>query len=90
MSDGGQLLGVSPSKVPQGFGRVESCSKSDGVLAARHLSYCRERSYSPVADLVWRHDRSDASTAMFYDWLGPKKSQGIHLAVTDMWKPFRR
>jgi transposase len=25
----------------------------------------------------------------FYDWLGPKKSQGIHLAVMDMWKPFR-
>jgi hypothetical protein len=24
-----------------------------------------------------------------YDWLGPKKSQGIRLAVTDMWKPFR-
>src|SRR5262249_42291110 len=26
---------------------------------------------------------------MFYDWLGPKKSQGIRLAVMDMWKPFR-
>ena len=26
----------------------------------------------------------------FYDWLGPKKSQGIRLAVMDMWKPFRK
>jgi len=34
-------------------------------------------------------DRSEASMAAFYDWLGPKKSQGIRLAVMDMWKPFR-
>jgi transposase len=34
-------------------------------------------------------DRSEASMARFYDWLGPKKSQGIRLAVMDMWKPFR-
>ena len=27
--------------------------------------------------------------AAFYDWLGPKKCQGIRLAVMDMWKPFR-
>lgn len=27
--------------------------------------------------------------AQFYDWLGPKKSRGIRLAVMDMWKPFR-
>jgi transposase len=26
---------------------------------------------------------------MFYDWLGPKKSERIRLAVMDMWKPFR-
>ena len=25
----------------------------------------------------------------FYDWLGPRKSTGIRLAVMDMWKPFR-
>jgi transposase len=35
-------------------------------------------------------DRSEASMALFYDWLGPKKSQGIRLAVMDMWKPFRK
>jgi len=49
-----------------------------------------------VSDLIRRRpiwfggsDRSEASMAAFYDWLGPKKSQGIRLAVMDMWKPFR-
>jgi transposase len=34
-------------------------------------------------------DRSEASMAQFYDWLGPNKSRKIKLAVMDMWKPFR-
>ncbi len=34
-------------------------------------------------------DRSEASMALFYDWLGEKKIRGIRLAVMDMWKPFR-
>jgi transposase len=34
-------------------------------------------------------DRSEKSMAMFYDWLGEKKTKGIGLAVMDMWKPFR-
>jgi transposase len=34
-------------------------------------------------------DRSEASMAQFYDWLGEKKAKRIHLAVMDMWKPFR-
>jgi transposase len=34
-------------------------------------------------------DRSEASMAQFYAWLGPKKSSKIRLAVMDMWKPFR-
>jgi len=34
-------------------------------------------------------DRSEASMKSFYDWLGPKKSHGIRLAVMDMWRPFR-
>ena len=49
-----------------------------------------------VSDLIRRRpiwfggtDRSEASMAMFYDWLGPKKSRGIRLAVMDMWRPFR-
>jgi transposase len=50
-----------------------------------------------VSDLIRRRpiwfggaDRSEASMAAFYDWMGPKKSEGIHLAVMDMWKPFRK
>ena len=49
-----------------------------------------------VSDLLRRRpiwfggtDRSEASMKMFYDWLGPKKSHGIRLAVMDMWRPFR-
>ena len=34
-------------------------------------------------------DRSEASMAMFYDFLGAPRSQRIRLAVMDMWKPFR-
>ena len=34
-------------------------------------------------------DRSEKSMDLFYQWLGPKKSRGIRLAVMDMWKPFR-
>jgi transposase len=49
-----------------------------------------------VSDLIRRRpiwfggeDRSEASMAQFYDWLGDKKSRGLRLAVMDMWKPFR-
>ena len=49
-----------------------------------------------VSDLVRRRpiwfggvDRSQASMAQFYDWLGESKAHGIRLAVMDMWKPFR-
>jgi transposase len=34
-------------------------------------------------------DRSEASIAKFYAWLGKKKSARIRLAVMDVWKPFR-
>lgn len=33
-------------------------------------------------------DRSAASLAQFYTWLGPRKTQGIQLVVMDMWKAF--
>jgi transposase len=49
-----------------------------------------------VSDLIRRRpiwfggeDRSQASMAQFYDWLGNKNSTRIRLAVMDMWKPFR-
>src|ERR1700756_4774898 len=35
-------------------------------------------------------DRSEASMQEFFEWLGPKKSKRIRLAVMDMWKPFRK
>ena len=49
-----------------------------------------------VSDLVRRRpiwfggmDRSEASMDGFYQWLGPRKSRKIRLAVMDMWKAFR-
>ena len=49
-----------------------------------------------VSDLIRKRpiwfggeDRSRASMAQFYDFLGDKKVRGIRLAVMDMWKPFR-
>jgi transposase len=35
-------------------------------------------------------DRSEASMNFFYEWLGPKKSQQIRLAVMDMWPAFEK
>jgi len=50
-----------------------------------------------VSDLIRRrpiwfggNDRSEASMAAFYAFLGEKNSKGIRLAVMDMWKPFRK
>lgn len=49
-----------------------------------------------VSDLIRRRpiwfggqDRSEQSMDLFFQWLGPKKSRGIRLAVMDMWKAFR-
>ena len=49
-----------------------------------------------VSDLLRRRpiwfggsDRSEASMAEFYAFLGEKRSKCIRLAVMDMWKPFR-
>ena len=33
-------------------------------------------------------DRSEKSLDLFFGWLGEKKSQGVQLAVMDMWKTF--
>jgi len=48
-----------------------------------------------VSDLIRKRpiwfggdDRSEKSLDLFYAWLGPKKSAGLHLAVMDMWKAF--
>ena len=49
-----------------------------------------------VSDLIRKRpiwfggeDRSEASMAQFYAWLGARKSGKIELVVMDMWKPFR-
>ena len=67
------------------------------VIGIDEISIRKGHSYRiVVSDLLRRRpiwfggtDRSEASMAAFYDWLGPKKSQGIRLAMMDMWKPFR-
>lgn len=35
-------------------------------------------------------NRSEESMDMFYEWLGPKKTKKIELAVMDMWKAFEK
>jgi transposase len=49
-----------------------------------------------VSDLIRRRpiwfggdDRSEASMAQCYQWLGGKKCQRVRLAVMEVWKPFR-
>jgi transposase len=67
------------------------------VIGIDEISIRKRHTYRiVVSDLIrerpiWfgGEDRSEASMAQFYDWLGEKKSWGIRLAVMDMWKPFR-
>ena len=67
------------------------------VIGIDEISIRKGHSYRiVVSDLIrgrpiWfgGADRSEASMNRFYEWLGPKKSAGIRLAVMDMWKPFR-
>ncbi len=67
------------------------------VIGIDEISIKKGHSYRiVVSDLVrgrpiWfgGKDRSEVSMQEFYDWLGPKKSKRIRLAVMDMWKPFR-
>jgi len=67
------------------------------VLGIDEISLRKGHTYRiVVSDLerlrpIWfgGKDRSEASLDLFFDWLGPKKSQGIRLAVMDMWRAFR-
>jgi transposase len=67
------------------------------VIGIDELSVGRGHNYRiVVSDLIrgrpiWfgGTDRSEKSMDLFYEWLGPRKSKGIRLAVMDMWKPFR-
>ena len=68
------------------------------AIGIDEISIRKGHTYRIVAsDLIRRRpiwfggeDRSEASMAMFYLWLGKKKSAHIRLAVMDMWKPFRK
>lgn len=67
------------------------------VIGIDEVSISKRHTYRiVVSDLVRQRpiwfggqDRSEASLAQFYQWLGSRKSQRIGLAVMDMWKPFR-
>ena len=67
------------------------------VIGIDEISIKKRHTYRiVVSDLVrarpiWfgGKDRSEASMDEFFEWLGPKKSRGIRMAVMDMWRPFR-
>src|SRR5712692_4802103 len=67
------------------------------VIGVDEISIRKGHTYRiVVSDLprrrpIWfgGHDRSEASMDEFFQWLGPKKSRKIRLAVMDMWKAFR-
>jgi transposase len=67
------------------------------VIGIDEVSISKRHTYRiVVSDLVRQRpiwfggeDRSQASMGQFYEWLGKGKSGRIHLAVMDMWKPFR-
>jgi len=67
------------------------------VVGIDEISIRKRHTYRiVVSDLVrgrpiWfgGKDRSEASMDEFFEWLGPRKSRGIRMAVMDMWKPFR-
>lgn len=67
------------------------------VIGIDEISIRKGHSYRiVVSDLIRRRpiwfggkDRSEESMDGFYQWLGPKKSKRIRLAVMDMWKAFR-
>jgi transposase len=66
------------------------------VIGIDEVSIRKGHSYRiVVSDLIRKHpiwfggtDRSEASMAQLYQWLGRKRGR-IRLAVMDMWKPFR-
>jgi transposase len=67
------------------------------VIGIDEVSLRKRHTYRIVVSDLERHrpiwfggvDRSEASLALFYAWLGPRKSARIRLAVMDMWTAFR-
>lgn len=68
------------------------------AIGIDEISIRKGHSYRIVVSDLIRHrpiwfggeDRSQASMAEFYKWLGDNKNSGIRLAVMDMWKPFAK
>lgn len=68
------------------------------IIGIDEMSIRKGHTYRIVISDLERHraiwfggeDRSAASLDTFYDWLGPKKSGKIRLAVMDMWKAFEK
>jgi len=68
------------------------------VIGIDEVSIRKGHTYRIVVSDLERHrpiwfggvDRSEASLAAFYAWLGPAKSRRIRLAVMDMWRAFRK
>jgi len=67
------------------------------VIGIDEISIRKRHTYRiVVSDLIrsrplWfgGEDRSESSMDTFFEWLGPRKTAGIRLAVMDMWKAFR-
>jgi len=68
------------------------------VIGIDEVSLRKRHTYRIVVSDLARHrpiwfggvDRSEASLALLYTWLGPRKSARVRLAVMDMWKAFRK
>src|SRR5277367_1649778 len=82
--------------VHAGADRTGGRAGTQGDRHRRDLDSQGPRLRIVVSDLVRKRpiwfgdeDRSEASMAQFYAWLGPRKCGKIRLVVMDMWKPFR-
>lgn len=68
------------------------------VAGIDEISIRKGHTYRIVVSDLERHraiwyggtDRSEDSMNLFYQWLGPKKTKHIRLAVMDMWKAFEK
>ena len=76
-----------PGRLPRAAGHRH---RRDRRRQGPQLPHRRQRPGAGAADLVRRHDRSEASLDEFFAWLGPEKCRKIRLAVMDMWKAFRK
>jgi transposase len=77
---------------PKAIGIDEIASAKGTTIASWSVTwFASGRSPDQVRGHAWfgGEDRSEASMAQFYAWLGLKKTSKIRLIVMDMWKPFR-